>query len=269
MPNNCKSNIVQKFFLEITEQYHTQSLWYNIEREQNLVSSEELEYSIYWFLQQCMVYDTTQISSSPITYQILYHCYQILISSFDTVMLINMLRFYAKAIELLDYSDPDEKIEKEIFSVIERALDPQILSETWISNFGDVIIIYFDKISQNIIQDFIKLLPNLTFRLQNSTSPVITESLLLPYFHITTKCPLSITKPLFSSTGQTHDMELDGCCRLTDQQFEVFVRKWMGYVDCRLYQNGKAFGYSLKILVGAVVGDFSHGKRLLEYRWWI
>ena len=49
----------------------------------------------------------------------------------DSVMLINMLRFYATAIDLVSFStDSDEQIVIEVRTVIDKILDPQKVNET-------------------------------------------------------------------------------------------------------------------------------------------
>ena len=82
-------------------------------------------------LQGSLCFKSKNLPNPLMNKEVLHYCYNILMESDDSVMLINMLRFYATTIDLVSFStDSDEQIVIEVRTVIDKILDPQKVNET-------------------------------------------------------------------------------------------------------------------------------------------
>lgn len=96
-------------------------------------------------------------------------------------------------------------------------------------------MIYLSKLSPNLISDFTSLTPFLIARLVNCTSPNILESLLYPFF--------------FSLSIQAEEI-LDS---MAQKHLNIFVDKWIDYVEYGNFKNRQAKDKCLECLLKAVI----------------
>ena len=166
----------------------------------------------------------------------------ILIESKDVLLLIHLLKCFENSISVLHSLVVSSREAVELIKqVIEKFLNPEKTYETCILHIGNLVVLYLSKLSPNMVEDFKAMTPYFISRLTKCSSPNILESLLYPFFYTV----VQNTESMLEHTSDKH--------------LQIFVDKWVDYVEYGNFKNQQAKSACLECLLSTIIGKLNSG----------